>query len=360
MRRSASARVGRATPRAFAALVCWAWFTCGAWLGAQEPVVDEEPARQAEWTLNTPAPAPENRTQVNPAWKEVSCAQCHETIAREWGQTLHAQAWNDELFVEELESIRRKKSCYGCHAPMPMLGTDLSKRPEVRPMWREHGVDCRSCHLGPEGAIHGPWGAPSRGHDTKRDETFIGAGSNELCIACHRVSVGPVLGIAKDFVDELLGERGLSCVGCHMAPVERSMAIDDYTGEPLPPRKGRSHLLQTPRDPSFLAQAFRLETERDERGVRLRIHNRAGHRIPGLEDRRIVFELQALDTKGEVLAESELIISRRRFLPFNGFSEVSLETQAATDLRIRATHDALAYDEPVVFMEREIELDAAE
>ena len=215
------------------------------WVVAQETLATD-PSDPGTWTLAEPALAPELRTQVNPRWREVSCAQCHEEIAREWGATLHAQAWNDEIYQEELESIRRKKSCHGCHAPLPLLGTDLAKRPQVRPMWRHHGVDCRSCHLGPDGAIHGPWGAPSPGHTSVQDDTFVEAGSNALCISCHRVSIGPVIGIAKDFEDGALEARGYSCVGCHMAPVERSMAIDDRTGEPLPPRRGRSHAKADP------------------------------------------------------------------------------------------------------------------
>lgn len=347
-----------ATTRGLGALIAMLCMIAAGWSGAQD-MQAEESALDYEWQFAAPAPATENRTQVNPTWKEVSCAQCHEEIAREWGSTLHAQAWNDEIYQEELESIRRKKSCHGCHAPLPLLGTDLSARPKVRPMWREHGVDCRACHLGADGAMHGPRGAKAGGHASVRDEAFLGGGSNELCISCHRVSIGPVIGIAKDFEDGLLGERGLSCVACHMAPVERSMAIDDYTGEPTPVRKGRSHALQTPRDPSYLAQAFRLEALRTEEGAVLRVHNRAGHRVPGLEDRRIVFEVTLINEKGETLAEDELVVSRREYIPFGEFSEVVLQGKRPSDLRIHATHDSLGYDEPVVFLETELELPQA-
>jgi nitrate/TMAO reductase-like tetraheme cytochrome c subunit len=341
--------VARPLLRALAASLGCAWLVAATWSATQ----GDEPA---EWQLAEPAPVAELRTQVHPAWREVSCAQCHEEIAREWGASLHALAWNDEVYQDELSSVRRKKSCHGCHAPQPLLGTDLSARPQVRTMWQHHGVDCRSCHLGPDGAIHGPHGAPSSGHTSVADEAFVGAGSNAMCISCHRVSIGPVIGIAKDFEEEALAGRGMSCVGCHMAPVERSMAVDDYTGEPLPPRSGRSHALQTPRDPAFLAQAFRLEAERTDQGALLRVHNRAGHRVPGLEDRRMVFEVELLDASGEVLAGGELIVSRREYLPFGEFSELSLEGVGGARLRVQATHDAASLKAPVQFLERQLEL----
>ncbi|MCB9913718.1 MAG: hypothetical protein H6828_01055 [Planctomycetes bacterium] len=337
---------------ALAGLSAFVALASAAWLAPRAtPRADE-----AGWTLAEPVLLPEERTQGNARWREVSCAQCHEEIAREWGATLHALAWEDEVFQDELASIRRKKSCHGCHAPLPLVGTDLAQRPEERPMWRHFGVDCRACHLDAEGRVHGPWGAPSPGHTSVQDDAYAGAGSNALCISCHRVSIGPVLGIAQDFVDEQLGARGLSCVGCHMAPVERSMAVDDRTGEPLPARAGRSHALQTPRDPSFLAQAFALATERTATGALLRVTNRAGHRVPGIEDRRLVFEVTALDAAGKALATGELVVSRREYLAWGESRELALEAKGVTDLRVRATHDAPAYARPVVFLERELEL----
>ncbi|MEO2094741.1 MAG: multiheme c-type cytochrome [bacterium] len=335
----------------------------GLFLASQGTAQDEPaevPVEDYVWNLKPPAPLAEERLAQNPVWREVSCAQCHEEIAREWSLSLHALAWLDEIFLDELSSVRRKKNCYGCHAPLPMLGKDWKLRPEVRPMWRDHGVDCRACHLGPDGAIHGPFGAPSNGHASVRDEIFSPAGSNELCISCHRVSIGPVIGIARDFEDQALASRGLSCVGCHMAPVERSMAIDDITGEPLPPRKGRSHLLQTPRDPHFLAQAFRLAVERTSGGALFSIHNRAGHRIPGIENRRLVFEVELLDERGKVLVEGQLLVTRREFLPFDSHRSLALEAPSktkATHLRLHATHDAPAYKRPVLFLEAVLEID---
>ena len=80
------------------------------------------------------------------------------------------------------------------------------------------------------------------------------ARSSELCAVCHKTNIGPVVGIAKDYFASKQAERGRTCVGCHMAKVERAWA----DGEGVPVRVGRSHAIQTPRDPSFLRQAFAL------------------------------------------------------------------------------------------------------
>src|SRR6185503_17542859 len=99
-------------------------------------------------------------------------------------------------------------------------------------------------------------------------------GSNALCSACHAFNIGPVIGIAKDFATANLEGRGLSCVGCHMAPVERAWASD------APPRPGRSHAIQTPRDPAFLRLAFGTTVRTAGGKTTLVLENQAGHRVP--------------------------------------------------------------------------------
>ena len=74
-------------------------------------------------------------------------------------------------------------------------------------------------------------------------------------------TVGPVIGIAKSFVETDQQGLGLSCVGCHMPAVRRPWAnadpaSPDESGE-FPVRSGKSHRLATPRDPEFLRRAFR-------------------------------------------------------------------------------------------------------
>jgi hypothetical protein len=120
------------------------------------------------------------------------------------------------------------------------------------------GVDCNPATW-PEGRDLGPVGA-DEGARTKQGKLFTPEGQSQLCVACHATTVSPVIGIAKDFVETRQFEKGRSCVGCHMQALEREFVSDPAshakTGDaPYVKRPGRSHELQSPRDPAFLARA---------------------------------------------------------------------------------------------------------
>ncbi len=304
-------------------------------------------AAQAGWaneelTLSAPAPHQDLALAPHPGLATLACARCHAEIAAEWAVTQHAHAWIDPTYQEALQDKRRPESCHGCHIPAPLLleeAADFGKKPLPRaPEEEAHdlGVSCQTCHAGPGGAMHGPFGAQTEAHASAKDERFSDAGSNALCAACHRTTVGPVIGVAKDFELAQLAERGQSCVGCHMAPLVRPIAAEQGTPA-YPARAGRSHALQTPRDPAFLAQGFGLAVARAGGDVVLTIRNRAGHRVPGLVGRRLVFTAEALDASGALLAALERTVDDVAFLPVDGTFELRLAAPA-TALRVRGTH----------------------
>ena len=308
-----------------------------------------------ELDLSTPAPVDADLSGPLEGFKQHACAECHATIAAEWAQTLHAQAWVDPRYKKGLKGKRRKKSCYGCHVPEPLhLAAEFGRKPAPRADEgsRHFGIDCKSCHLGPEETVLGPWGEETDAHASTKSEHFVGTGSNELCITCHRTNIGPVIGVARDFEEADLGARGMSCVGCHMAPVERPAAIDSE-GRPTRVRTGRSHLLQTPRDPEFLAQAFALEA-RDEAGTTvITIRNRAGHRLPGLMGRSICFHVPLLGGSERDFTMKELWIDDTAYLPVEGTVEMRIEG-ARDNVVIQGTHNGPHLDDPQVFLEREL------
>ena len=301
-------------------------------------------AGEQAWTLALAAPAPHASLALEPlpALPQLDCARCHADIAREWAVTAHAHAWIDPVYRKALEDKRRPESCHGCHIPTPLL-QEPEERFGKKPLPRaadeealELGIGCNACHAGPEGAIHGPFGAPTEAHASVQDARFQGTGSNALCGACHRTSVGPVIGVAKDFEEAGLEARGMSCAGCHMQAVERPLGTD-AAGAATEARAGRSHALQTPRDASFLAQAFALEARREGGGAVLAIRNRAGHRVPGLVGRRMVFAVAALDAAGAVLGEVEHTVDETAYLPLAGVVSLRLPGEAAA-LRVTGTH----------------------
>lgn len=321
-------------------------------VAADGDAVEVEIAGQT-WKLARPRPLDPKSPERVQGSETLACARCHPTQTEEWSTTLHALAWQDPRYREALEGLRRPAKCHGCHAPEPVHLVGLGRRPKVRGTERALGVDCLGCHGGEDGMILGPRGAPSEAHPSRVDSSFTPEGRSRLCIQCHDTNVGPVIGVAKGFDTGGAPERGLSCVGCHMAPRERPAAVDPDSGAPGPARPGRSHALQTPRDPAFLAQAFALEARRVEGGLVLRIRNRAGHRLPGLEDRTFLFEVEELDAAGEVLARVTATIDKRTWLAAGAALEVPLGGRGA-GLRVVARHAWAGASPPTPFLEREL------
>jgi hypothetical protein len=310
--------------------------------------------------LSTPQPIDgDERVHVGDL-SGLDCARCHAEVAAEWAATLHAYAWQDEVYQEELGGRRKPQSCHGCHIPQPVHATGLAQKPVARDEDLHLGVTCAACHQGPEGEILGPRGTPTDAHVSRRAESFVGAGSNALCASCHATFVGPVLGVARDFAESARAAAGGSCVECHMAQVERSFALTPGTdgGEAVaaPVRVGRSHALQTPRDPTFLRRAFGLSAGREGELALLAVENRAGHRVPGLIGREIQFEVALLDAAGAVLRTRELRFDAEGPLAVDEVRRVELGA-GGTGLRVRGRHVDPRLPEPVEFLDVELPLD---
>lgn len=316
--------------------------------------------------LRPPAPVDERGAELE-GWRDgITCARCHEDIAREWSTTLHGRAWVDTAYRAELEEVRRQESCHNCHIPEPLhlqLTADgaLPQKPKARdatlrdaplPDVDAHfGISCESCHRGPDGTILGPWGAKTDAHESRKHASFLPESNSALCIACHATTVGPVIGIAKDFA-ETQAASGASCVGCHMAPIDRSAAREEGK-TPLPSRAGRSHALQTPRDPAFLARAFELRAERRGANVVLIVTNACGHRVPGRIGRTLALTAELLGADGKPVATGKHTIENKRSLPADGTLEIELAGDGAK-VRVTGVHESPSLDEAVPFLDVEI------
>lgn len=302
------------------------------------------------WDLAEPAPAVALRPSVLPELESYSCATCHAEVAREWAATAHGLSWIDEVYQEAVKDKRRPESCYGCHAPEPVLLEQNLARPKVREGDRRLGISCESCHAGAGGVVFGPRGTPVDAHPSEASPRMTSPGSNELCSACHSTNIGPVIGIAKDFAASDQASRGRSCVGCHMAPVERAWA----SGDSVPTRAGRSHALQTPRDPSFLRRAFAVSWRTDGAKSRVVVENQAGHRVPGLIGREIRFKAELLDESKSVIERAELRLDATAYLPVDGTTEIPLK-QAGAAVRLLGEHLDPRDEKPVVFLDEQLE-----
>jgi len=301
-----------------------------------------------EWRLRAPAPVVALRPERLEGLEGYACASCHAETAREWAASAHGLAWVDEVYQSALQDKRRPQFCHGCHVPEPLLAQgDPPQRPKARDEARDQGVSCEACHLGEGGTILGPRGTPVEAHVSRQSEAMSAAGSIALCSACHGTNIGPVIGVAKDFEESDQAGRGRSCVGCHMAEVTRAFAAGD-----APERTGRSHALQTPRDPTFLRRAF--EVRWDESGVV--IENRAGHRVPGLIGRVLSFRADLMDEAGAVVESVELEIDASAYLPVDG-SRVLPLTREGHAVRLVGEHVEPRSDGPVVFLEESLSME---
>lgn len=315
--------------------------------------------QRAPLVLATPAPVADGVPLEVEGWSSMSCARCHEEIAREWAGTRHALAWVDPHYQQALAKMRRPQSCHSCHIPAPvhtaeaLAGGALPSQPSARERRLHHGVDCRACHEGPEGEVLGPRGAPTYAHESLRSASFTEEGASRLCTVCHATHIGPVVGVAKDFHAAGLAAQGRSCVGCHMAPVERPAAHDPDEDGPGPVRQGRSHALQTPRDPAFLRQAFGLSARRAGGRTLVRVENLAGHRVPGLEGREIELVATAFDPASDARAEARFVLTKERYLPLEEPLELALELRAAR-VHVRGLHRAPGFEAPVEFLAVEL------
>jgi hypothetical protein len=315
-----------------------------------------------EWKLAAPRPLADGRPLENPAWKELSCSGCHEDVAREWARTTHATAWLDPRYQEAIAEKRKPEACHNCHIPEPLSGVEPGTKPRPRDAsesWTHLGVDCNACHFGKEREILGPLGAPTKAHASKKSVLFTPEGQSQLCLSCHATNVGPVIGIGKDFVETRQWERGQSCVGCHMQALEREFVSDparqqaELGDAPYPKRAGRSHELQSPRDPAFLARAFEISARVAGAGTRVSIRNACGHRVPGLIGRELEIEVELLDAGGKSLGKQTLALDHTRHLGTD--AEAVLEfAEAGARLRLRGLHRSPGIEQPALFLEGEI------
>lgn len=156
-----------------------------------------------------------------------ACAECHAEVVAEWEGSAHARAWSAPGFQAALQAEAAPEACAGCHAPDLVLA-GAPAPPSPRAGDRGQGVDCRACHLGPDGALAGPRGAdPERvlpAHPVRKD--YFLYRTSQLCGTCHRATLteterwGPELGGVQP-----------RCQECHMPEVTRALTQSEGLGE---------------------------------------------------------------------------------------------------------------------------------
>ena len=140
-----------------------------------------------------------------------------------------------------------------------------------------------------------------------------------------------------------------------MPAINRAWANDELSGKPGMVRPGRSHRLETSRDPAFLREAMNLAGKFTNDGALLTVTNLTGHRVPGLIGRELTLRLSLYNARGQRLSRMSHTFSHRSHLPVEADFELAIEGLGASELRVTGTHKAPGMVKPVTFIERTFE-----
>lgn len=269
-------------PRAISRLLpglALAALACQAGARAQPPATPPPRPEPAATTI-LPGPARASARPHAPA-DNRGCETCHQTIAGEWRDSLHHNAYADPEFARAL-AREPQPFCRGCHAP------EADPRAPPPPELAALGVGCVTCHapagLPPGAVLAVPGDSLPAPHPVIASTAFAGA---PACAACHEFTFPGRPAPMQLTVREHAASRfaATSCADCHMP----------WTGEGA--ARHRSHVFAASRDPALLQRSLHVEATRRPGTVVLRIIPAAvGHAVPtGDLFRRLLVEAEAND-----------------------------------------------------------------
>lgn len=198
----------------------------------------------------------------------MSCgdARCHPDITHEWAGSAHRFAGRNHLYRAAVDELLRTGGtladatfCAGCHDPERVLTRRMEEYEGGVPSDGSDGVSCLVCHTmieapgsppsnGGFGVAAAPDAYPGTGElhkrnlllDPRRHDHVLGVNlfviSPRPCKACHRLVLGPDVGLADEHVlqDQTLppwtpGADAIVCEECHVDVKDR--AFDQYRHE---------------------------------------------------------------------------------------------------------------------------------
>ena len=252
-------------------------------------------------------------TAAYQGFQEGKCKSCHPAIWREWENSMHANAWVDEIYQEIASQIKdRKTKCDQCHAPQPILITGIGEMPKLRNKQREAGVSCLVCHLDAEGAMHGPQ-ASAETYFHANVTNPIYTAPTTLCGTCHGQPTVPEHDQVSSFLESKFAEGDKSCATCHMPVVNRLQSTASYESI-----KGRKHTWRGSRSVAQLRRAAALQLEIAPEKVNVKLQSKTGHILPGGTLRTIILEAKLLSPEGIERQKEQILISaekQNRLLP---------------------------------------------
>ncbi|MFC1539380.1 multiheme c-type cytochrome [Candidatus Latescibacterota bacterium] len=267
--------------------------------------------------------------------KPNKCLSCHESIFRQWEQSMMAQSfthhWDEieyfDVAVKHAENDPKLKEpvdgCNGCHAPLAYMAGDLpTKRPSEKTRANE-SVSCEVCHTITGFMGDGPFnfnfsitpgrtkfgnrkGVESPEHKTEYSDFIQTA---ELCGTCHNEKNPFGNWVKSTQLEWAAGpykEQGVACHQCHM-PVSpgKNAKMSEYHDDIAQHLFHGAHVFSKINGSvEMLMQSSVPETEPGYpvvMSVQL-FNGKCGHKIPSgsVEDRIMWLHVEARDSKGKV------------------------------------------------------------
>lgn len=250
---------------------------------------ESHPAVTRELVESAPAPTGPKHDVMESAF----CASCHPDIYAEHEQSTHGRAFTDEE-VRLATARFAHQDCIVCHTPRPIFETGIGQNPKRRHYGLAEGNTCMTCHWKPDydyGSFTGGAQCKTAFHPD--------VGTVEACASCHRNHGTPYQWAASP-----TGEAsGRTCVDCHMAPVERPIAV----GGPV--REVRPHGFPGSRSVEHVNRAYEYSAALDGGHVVVKIKNKgAGHNFPTeLKQRSVESLVIVRDLAGAEIARSRMV-----------------------------------------------------
>jgi len=234
----------------------------------------------------------------------ILCKSCHFGISKiwkEWEETTHAKSWKDEEFKKLAKGNPKGLECGSCHSPKPIMITGLGKIPLIREDNRDFGVSCVVCHLGNQGAMHGP--EPTKEPSLHGSIIRPPAEAVKLCSTCHgQKNLQELCAGDNNPVDlKVALQNKMTCMQCHMPEVEKPRKRSMMSMERV---KERKHIWLS-HEPSVYKEAAKLDINVENDLVTVSIINNTSHSLPTEKGSKLKL---VVNVKGE---KDELIVCKQ-------------------------------------------------
>jgi nitrate/TMAO reductase-like tetraheme cytochrome c subunit len=222
--------------------------------------------------------------------KSSECNECHKIIYEEWSKDFHAKAYVNDPFKKGSKNYTATE-CIACHTAQEMAE---EKNLKTRPVHKEEGVSCTTCHLR-NNMIYGPYKLTAK-HKSEQDESML---KSEFCSGCHMPT----------FQEWQASGSKKTCQECHMPRSERKVVQGFLLSALVPKRMVGQHLMIYDK---LLKETALITGEAGKGSVKISLTNRAGgHNMPTGKygDYRIVLNTQVKDADGKTIFSKEEVFS---------------------------------------------------